>query len=139
MFAATKPGLRLNGLSRKRSANAAFRVVPGPRRWIGVQESGKGEKGPAHGGHGIAHSPDVAGEAMGWCRGVKVVRPLHAPSLWALHWSGARCCWGNHLGVHHEDQGLQDLFVTELHSIYNAENQLLKALPKMARAATNPD
>lgn len=32
---------------------------------------------------------------------------------------------------------LQDLFVEELKDIYNAENQLLKALPKMARKASN--
>lgn len=34
---------------------------------------------------------------------------------------------------------LQDLFLHELSDIYSAEKQLTKALPKMARAATNPD
>lgn len=34
-------------------------------------------------------------------------------------------------------QSLQDLFVDELKDLYNAENQLLKALPKMAKAASN--
>ena len=34
---------------------------------------------------------------------------------------------------------LQDLFVAELRDLYSAENQLLKALPKMAKAATAPD
>ena len=34
-------------------------------------------------------------------------------------------------------QDLQDLFVEQLRDLYNAENQLLKALPKMAKAATN--
>jgi len=34
---------------------------------------------------------------------------------------------------------LQKLFVEELRDLYSAENQLLKALPKMAKAATNPE
>ncbi len=34
---------------------------------------------------------------------------------------------------------LQDLFIHELKDLYSAETQLLKALPKMAKAATNPD
>src|SRR5260221_9024723 len=34
---------------------------------------------------------------------------------------------------------LQDLFVHELKDLYSAETQLLKALPKMAMAATNED
>ncbi|HEY0985370.1 ferritin-like domain-containing protein [Schlesneria sp. T3-172] len=34
---------------------------------------------------------------------------------------------------------LQDLYVAELKDLYNAENQLLKALPKMAKAASDPD
>jgi ferritin-like metal-binding protein YciE len=34
---------------------------------------------------------------------------------------------------------LQDLFVDQLKDLYSAENQLIKALPKMARAAANPD
>jgi ferritin-like metal-binding protein YciE len=33
---------------------------------------------------------------------------------------------------------LQDLFVEQLKDLYNAEGQLVKALPKMAKAATNP-
>jgi ferritin-like metal-binding protein YciE len=33
-------------------------------------------------------------------------------------------------------ESLEDLFVEELKDLYNAENQLLKALPKMAKAAT---
>lgn len=33
---------------------------------------------------------------------------------------------------------LQDLFVAELKDLYSAEQQLLKALPKMAKAATAP-
>ncbi len=34
---------------------------------------------------------------------------------------------------------LQDLLVQELHDLYNAENQVLKALPKMARKATSEE
>src|SRR5882757_4505494 len=33
---------------------------------------------------------------------------------------------------------LHDLYVDELKDLYNAENQLLKALPRMAKAATSP-
>jgi ferritin-like metal-binding protein YciE len=33
---------------------------------------------------------------------------------------------------------LKDLYVEELKDLYNAENQLLKALPKMAKAASDP-
>jgi ferritin-like metal-binding protein YciE len=38
-----------------------------------------------------------------------------------------------------EMNSLQDLFVEDLKDLYSAENQLLKALPKMAKAATSPD
>jgi ferritin-like metal-binding protein YciE len=34
---------------------------------------------------------------------------------------------------------LHDLYVDELKDLYSAENQLLKALPKMAKAASSPD
>jgi ferritin-like metal-binding protein YciE len=34
---------------------------------------------------------------------------------------------------------LEDLLVHELKDLYSAEKQLLKALPKMAKAATNPE
>jgi ferritin-like metal-binding protein YciE len=37
-----------------------------------------------------------------------------------------------------EMESLQDLFVDQLRDLYNAENQLVKALPKMAKAATTP-
>src|SRR5690606_8969412 len=36
-------------------------------------------------------------------------------------------------------ESLQNLFVEELRDLYNAENQLIKALPKMAKAASHPD
>jgi ferritin-like metal-binding protein YciE len=36
-------------------------------------------------------------------------------------------------------QTLEDLLHHELRDLYNAENQLLKALPKMAKAASNED
>ena len=34
---------------------------------------------------------------------------------------------------------LQQLYIDELRDLYNAENQLLKALPKMAKAASSED
>jgi ferritin-like metal-binding protein YciE len=34
---------------------------------------------------------------------------------------------------------LNDLLIEELKDLYNAENQLVKALPKMAKGATSPD
>ncbi len=34
---------------------------------------------------------------------------------------------------------LQDLYIHELKDLFSAENQLIKALPKMAKAASNPD
>jgi len=34
---------------------------------------------------------------------------------------------------------MEDLFIHELSDIYSAEKQLTRALPKLARAATNPD
>jgi ferritin-like metal-binding protein YciE len=36
-------------------------------------------------------------------------------------------------------ESLQDLFIDQLKDLYNAENQLIKALPKMAQAATAPE
>jgi ferritin-like metal-binding protein YciE len=36
-------------------------------------------------------------------------------------------------------KSLQDLLVEQLKDLYSAENQLVKALPKMAKAAANPD
>jgi len=38
-----------------------------------------------------------------------------------------------------EHQALKELYIDELRDIYNAENQLLKALPKMAKASTSGD
>jgi ferritin-like metal-binding protein YciE len=35
-------------------------------------------------------------------------------------------------------KSLQDLYVNELKDLYSAENQILKALPKMAQAASSP-
>ena len=34
---------------------------------------------------------------------------------------------------------LRDLWIEEMRDLYNAENQLLKALPKMAKKASSPD
>ena len=38
-----------------------------------------------------------------------------------------------------EMQSLMELYVEELKDLYSAENQLVKALPKMVKAATNPE
>ncbi|MDB6126706.1 MAG: hypothetical protein JWM35_602 [Verrucomicrobia bacterium] len=38
-----------------------------------------------------------------------------------------------------EITSLQELLIDELKDLFNAENQLVKALPKMAKAASNPD
>src|SRR6201987_5304008 len=37
------------------------------------------------------------------------------------------------------NEGLKELYSDELKDLYNAENQLLKALPKMAKAASSDD
>jgi ferritin-like metal-binding protein YciE len=37
------------------------------------------------------------------------------------------------------NEGLKELYVDELKDLYNAENQLVKALPKMARAASSAE
>ena len=37
------------------------------------------------------------------------------------------------------DQGLKQLYVQELKDLYNAENQLVKALPKLAKAAASDE
>jgi ferritin-like metal-binding protein YciE len=37
-----------------------------------------------------------------------------------------------------ELESLRDLYIDELKDLYSAENQLVKALPKMAKAASNP-
>jgi ferritin-like metal-binding protein YciE len=38
-----------------------------------------------------------------------------------------------------EEKGLRKLYIDDLKDLYSAENQLVKALPKMATAATSPD
>ena len=37
------------------------------------------------------------------------------------------------------NEGLKELYTDELKDLYSAENQLVKALPKMAKAATSED
>jgi len=37
------------------------------------------------------------------------------------------------------EQGLKELYIDELKDLYNAESQLLKALPKMAKAASSEE
>lgn len=38
-----------------------------------------------------------------------------------------------------EENGLKELYIDELRDLFDAENQLLKALPKMAKAATSKE
>jgi ferritin-like metal-binding protein YciE len=38
-----------------------------------------------------------------------------------------------------QQESLKELYIEELKDIYNAENQLIKALPKMAKAATSEE
>jgi ferritin-like metal-binding protein YciE len=38
-----------------------------------------------------------------------------------------------------KENSLKELYIDELKDLYSAENQLLKALPKMAKAATSPE
>jgi ferritin-like metal-binding protein YciE len=38
-----------------------------------------------------------------------------------------------------KENALKELYIDELRDIYNAENQLIRALPKMAKAATSDD
>jgi ferritin-like metal-binding protein YciE len=37
------------------------------------------------------------------------------------------------------EEGLKELYIDELKDLYSAENQLVKALPKMAKATTSED
>jgi ferritin-like metal-binding protein YciE len=37
------------------------------------------------------------------------------------------------------EKGLKELYIDELKDLYNAENQLVKALPKMAKASETPE
>jgi ferritin-like metal-binding protein YciE len=43
------------------------------------------------------------------------------------------------IGGKMSDQGLKELYIDELKDLYNAENQLVKALPKMAKAASSDE
>ena len=58
---------------------------------------------------------------------------------------GSAACQGIQKHLTEEKKGimkldtLEKLYVEELRDIYNAENQLLKALPKMAKGASSPD
>ncbi len=38
-----------------------------------------------------------------------------------------------------KENSLKDVFIDEVRDLYNAEQQLIKALPKMAKAANSPD
>jgi ferritin-like metal-binding protein YciE len=50
-------------------------------------------------------------------------------------------CSHKHLNVEElmAEKGLQELYVDELKDLYSAENQLVKALPKMAKAASSEE
>lgn len=71
-----------------------------------------------------------------FARGMSHALSLSLPSGQYIH---------NHLPAHPRKytamklNSLNDLFHHELKDLYSAEKQLLKALPKMAKAATNPD
>jgi ferritin-like metal-binding protein YciE len=39
---------------------------------------------------------------------------------------------------HNGESGLMKLYVEQLKDVYSAENQILKALPKLAKAASTP-
>jgi ferritin-like metal-binding protein YciE len=52
-------------------------------------------------------------------------RPIDRPTTYAEH-------------LHMEMETLRDLYVEELKDLYSAENQILKALPRMIKAATHP-
>src|ERR1700721_3167274 len=43
------------------------------------------------------------------------------------------------IGGNMQENTLKQLYIEELRDIYDAENQLIKALPKMAKAATSED
>jgi ferritin-like metal-binding protein YciE len=45
----------------------------------------------------------------------------------------------NHRRVRMQENALKELYIDELRDIYNAESQLLKALPKMAKASGSPE
>jgi len=45
----------------------------------------------------------------------------------------------SHIMAKHQLDTMRDLYLNELRDLYNAENQLLEALPKMTDAATNPE
>jgi ferritin-like metal-binding protein YciE len=47
--------------------------------------------------------------------------------------------WNNQQEGTMKLNSLETLYVEELRDLYNAENQLLKALPKMAKAASSPE
>jgi ferritin-like metal-binding protein YciE len=45
----------------------------------------------------------------------------------------------SHVSLEEDDVSLQDVMLEELRDLYSAENQLLKALPKLAKAAEDQD
>src|SRR5580693_2528561 len=55
-------------------------------------------------------------------------KPHQGSKIWILRWE-----------MKMEMSRLKHLYIGELKDLYSAENQLVKALPKMAKAATSPD
>ena len=67
-------------------------------------------------------------------------KPSHG--LWHLTHSDARGVGAAEIELPEESmtkEGLKKLYIDELKDLYSAENQLLKALPKMAKAAFSDD
>jgi ferritin-like metal-binding protein YciE len=60
---------------------------------------------------------------------VKPSKPPAATKVWP----------GEFRGGNMANEGLRDLYIDELKDMYNAENQLVKALPKMAKAASSDE
>src|ERR1044071_190460 len=60
-----------------------------------------------------------------------------------LRATGATKIWrtvgGQFQGGNMANEGLRDLYIDELKDLYSAENQLVKALPKMAKAASSEE
>jgi ferritin-like metal-binding protein YciE len=51
----------------------------------------------------------------------------------------AQTRYGTHSGGMSKISSLQEVFVDQIKDLYSAETQIIKALPKMAKAATAPD
>ena len=63
-----------------------------------------------------------AARSVAQCQGL--VQQFHHPNI---------------TGLKVKAETLQDLYLEQLKDLYDAENQLIKALPKMAKAASSPE